>query len=215
MFPRSTWIALIKTASQQGGWPVECDPQTKDLKAAKSIRQPTRSKERWLEMSTNWRQRVGLGTHPGRGEQGEQALLYLVPSLSITTVWRRCDSCRVPFAWTDTPSICPVIRLHLHGEHGGEALLVFWPKQAETSSWLDVLSLRNTFGLHWTPQKRTPGFGGQFPHRPEAHLLSRGKAPHDTNEEKRMDLCIDYGRQSVLPGCFMKSIYQYQTGDKS
>lgn len=29
-----------------------------------------------------------------------------------------------------------------------------------------------------------------------------------------MDLAIDYGRQSVLPQCFMKSIHQYQRGDE-
>lgn len=87
--------------------------------------------------------------------------------------------------------------------------------QAETSSWLDVLLLWKVSSVRSTPQKRTLWFGGQFPQRPEAHLRSRGRAPHDANEESKMDLCIDYGRQSVLPGCFMKSIYQYQTGDKS
>lgn len=116
-----------KDTSQQGGWSVECDPQTQDLKAAK---QPTHSEERRLETSTNYRDDVGLANHPGRGEQEWQALHYLGPSLlvfgwNITTVWCWCDSCRVLFVWRNTASICPVMRLHLHVEHGGEALLIF------------------------------------------------------------------------------------------
>lgn len=62
--------------------------------------------------------------------------------------------------------------------------------------------------------EKDTSFGGQFPQRPGAHLLCSGKAPDaSSNEEKRMDLGIDYRRQSVLPQCFMKSIHQYQSGD--
>lgn len=38
-----------------------------------------------------------------------------------------------------------------------------------------------------------------FPRGLQAHLVRTGKVLDAPNEEKRMDLGIDYGRQSVLP----------------
>lgn len=45
-------------------------------------------------------------------------------------------------------------------------------------------------------------------------LNTRLKIPDVSNEEKRKDLGIGYGRHIVLPRCFMKSIHQYQSRDK-
>lgn len=74
--------------------------------------------------------------------------------------------------------------------------------------------LLRVLNLHLSDILERALVGGQFPQRPGAHLLCRGKVPDTLNEEKGMDLGIDYRRQSVLPQCFMKSIHQYQSGDE-
>lgn len=56
---------------------------------------------------------------------------------------------------------------------------------------LKIASVKTAEKGHW--------LGGQFPPRRQAHLARTGKVLDASNEEKRMDLGIDYGRQSVLP----------------
>lgn len=74
-------------------------------------------------------------------------------------------------------------------------------KTDSTAALMFLLTiLLNVFKLHLSDTaEKGHQFGGQFPHRPEAHLLCGGKVLDASNEEKRMDLGIDYGRQSVLP----------------
>lgn len=140
-------------------------------------------------MSTNCRQHVGLGTRPGRGEQGEQALLHLAPSLlvlSITTVWRRCNSCRVPFAWRNTASICPVICLSSHEEHGGEALLIFLTEPGRNELLVRrVVAAKRIRAALDTPEKGRRGLEDNFP--TDQRLISWAEGKLRTTQMKRKE----------------------------
>lgn len=66
-----------------------------------------------------------LAKLPGREQKG-QNLFH--PCLCLWLVWNitgQCHSRRVLFVGRNAVSICPVMCLHLHLEHGGEALLIF------------------------------------------------------------------------------------------
>lgn len=99
--PRTTWIVLKKRAAQQGGWSVECDPQTKDWKAVKSIKQPTRREERRQEITQITEMMLGWRTILAEeNRKGKRHILLSHPRLRWGEyyhglMWMRFLSCSI------------------------------------------------------------------------------------------------------------------------